>query len=228
MLALRTAAQLLAAASNVGSLAAIAAAAGFTTPPLPLDADACTALGLRDVACEVRIVQGTGTLRALLIECPARAPLRESVSTIAVRLAARAPHLLWLVVAARRESAELAIVAWSAERATPRVSALVVDRAHVLASDALALASLAATSDAADVLTHASWLELLGREALTRRFYRTLESVVAEVAERARGDAPIDEQARARAAPSLATALSLVSRDEGVARWRPALSCERL
>jgi len=194
VLALRTAAQLLTAASNVGSLAAIAAAAGFTTLPLPLDADACTALGLRDVACEVRIVQGTGTLRALLIECPARAPLRESVSTIAVRLAARAPHLLWLVVAARRESAELALVAWSAERATPRVSALVVDRAHVLASDALALASLSATSGAADVLTHASWLELLGREALTRRFYRTLESVVAEVADSALGDAPIESR----------------------------------
>lgn len=193
MLALRSAAQLLATASNVGSLAAIAAAAGFTTSPLPLDAEARTALGVRDVACELRIVQGAGTLRALLIECPARLPLRESVATIAARLAARAPHLLWLVVAARRESAELAIVAWSAERAPPRVSALVVDRAHVLASDALALASLAATSDAADVLTHASWLELLGRQALTRRFYRTLESVVTEAAEEAHGDAPFED-----------------------------------
>jgi N-6 DNA Methylase len=194
VLALRSAAQLLAAASNVGSLAAIAAAAGFTTPPLPLDADARTALGVRDVACEIRIVQGAGTLRALLIECPARLPLRESVTTIAARLAARAPHLLWLVVAARRDSAELAIVAWSAERAAPRVSALVVDRAHVLASDALALASLAATSDAADVLTHASWLEVLGREALTRRFYRTLDSVVTEVAEEAHGGAPFEDR----------------------------------
>ena len=194
MLALRSAAQLLAAASSVGTLAAVAAAAGFTTTPLPLDADACTALGVRDVACELRIVPGAGTLRALLIECPARIPLRDSVTTIATRLAARAPHLLWLVVAARRDSAELAIVAWSAERATPRVSALVVDRAHVLATDALALASLAATSDAADVLTHASWLEVLGREALTRRFYRTLESVVAEVGEEARGDAPMEDR----------------------------------
>jgi len=194
VLPLRSAAQLLAAASNVGSLAAIAAAAGFTASPLPLDVDACTALGVRDIVRDVRIVPGAGTLRAMLIECPSRQPLRESVGTIAARLAARSPHLLWLVIAARRDSTELAIVAWSTDRATPRVSALVMDRAHVLASDALALASLAATSSAADVLTHASWLEVLGREALTRRFYRTLEGVVAEVAEDARGEAPLRDR----------------------------------
>jgi len=179
VLALRSAAQLLAAACDVDSLAAIAAAAGFTAPPLPLDTDACTALGVREVACELRVIAGPGTLRALLIECPAHLALRDSVAIVTSRLAARAPHLLWLVIAARRDSTELAIVAWSADRATPRVSALVIDRQHVLASGALALASLAATSDAADVLTHASWLEVLGREALTRRFYRTLEGVVA-------------------------------------------------
>jgi len=190
VLALRSAAQLLAAACDVDSLAAIAAATGFTAPPLPLDTEACAALGVREVACELRVIAGPGTLRTLLIECPAHLPLRDSLAMVTSRLAARAPHLLWLVVAARRESTELAIVAWSADRATPRVSALMIDRQHVLASDALALASLAATSNAADVLTHASWLEVLGREALTRRFYRTLEGVVAEIAESAHGDAP--------------------------------------
>ncbi|HEY2897456.1 MAG TPA: hypothetical protein VGJ12_09990, partial [Gemmatimonadaceae bacterium] len=191
MLALRSAAQLLAAARDVASLAAIAAAAGFDATPLPLDADTCGALGLRDAACELRVISGAGTLRALLVECPARLPLRESVAAITARLAARAPHLLWLLIAARRESSELAMVAWcdGLSRA-PRVSALVVDRAHVLASDALTLSSLAATSDAADVLTHASWVEVLGREALTRRFYRTLEGVVADIATDARGEVP--------------------------------------
>lgn len=193
MLPLRTASQLLAAASNVDALAHVAAAAGFTAPPLPLDVDATTALGLRELACDLRIVQGSGTLRALLVECPARAPLRDSVTTIAARLASRAPHLLWLLIAARRESSELAIAAWCADRATPRISALVVDRAHVLASDAIALATLSATSNAADILTHASWLEVLGRESLTRRFYRVLESVVAEVAKSALGAAPIED-----------------------------------
>lgn len=190
MLALRSAAQLLAAARTVDSLAPLAAAAGFAGSPLPLDANACTALGVREIARDIRVLDGAGTLRAMLIECPANRPLRESVATLATRLAARAPHLLWLVFAARRESAELAIVAWSADRAAPRLSALVVDRDKVLASDAQALASLAATGDAADVLTHASWLDVLGREALTRRFYRTLEGVVVNVAEDARGEAP--------------------------------------
>ena len=191
MLALRSAAQLLAAARDVESLAALAAAAGFAATPLPLDDDACTALGLRDVACELRVIAGAGTLRALLVECPARVPLRDSIATISSRLASRAPHLLWLVIAARRESTELAMVAWAdGPSRAPRVSALMVDRAHVLGSDALTLSSLAGTSDAADVLTHASWLEVLGREALTRRFYRTLEGVVAEIATDARGDVP--------------------------------------
>jgi hypothetical protein len=190
VLALRFAAQLLAAASTVDELAPLATAAGFTASPLPLDADACVALGVRDIARDIRVVAGVGTLRALLIECPAARPLRESVTTIAARLAARTPHLLWLVFATRQESAELAIVAWSAHRARPRLSALAIDRAKVLTSDAQALASLAATIDAADVLAHASWLEVLGRESLTRRFYRTLESVVANVADEAQTDAP--------------------------------------
>ena len=191
MLALRTAAQLLAAARDVDSLAALAAAAGFGATPLPLDANACTALGLREVACELRVIAGAGTLRALLVECPAKVPLRDSLAAVTSRLAARAPHLLWLIIAARRESAELAMVAWSdGLTRAPRVSALMVDRAHVLSSDALALSSLAGASDAADVLTHAAWLEVLGREALTRRFYRTLEGVVAEVATDARGEVP--------------------------------------
>jgi hypothetical protein len=195
VLALRSAAQLLAAARDVGSLAAIVAAAGFTNAPLPLDAEACAALGVRDAACELRVVEGSGTLRALLIECPAATPLRDSVALITSRLAVRAPHLLWLIVAARRDSSELAIAAWSVGlQRSPRVSALLVDRENVLATDALALTSLIATSDAADVLTHASWLEVLGREALSRRFYRTLAGVVTEIAESARGDAPASDR----------------------------------
>ena len=190
MLALRSAAKLLAAASTVDELAPLAATAGFAASPLPLDAAACAALGVRDVARNVRVVAGAGTLRAMLVECPTARPLRESVTTLASRLASRAPHLLWLVFAVRRESAELAIVAWSADRAPARLSALVIDRTKVLVSDAQALASLAAVGEAADVLVHASWLEVLGREALTRRFYRTLEDVVAHVASEAETAAP--------------------------------------
>ncbi len=195
MLALRPAAQLLSAARDIDSLAAIASVAGFTASALPLDTAARTALGVHDLACDLRVIAGAGTLRALLIESPARLSLRDCISTLAARLSVRAPHLLWLVLAARRESSEMALVAWSAERSgAPRVSALAVDREHVLPSNAQAVASLASVSDAADVLTHASWLEILGREALTRRFYRTLESVVGEVAADARGDAPREDR----------------------------------
>ncbi len=208
MLTLRSAAQLLAVASTVSTLAPIAAAAGFTEPPLPLDDAARTALGVREAACDVRVIAGPGTLRALLVECPARVPLRESIATLATRLCARAPHLLWLVIAVRRESSELAIAAWSADRASPRVAALMVNRDHVLASDAQSLSSLAAIGEAADVLTHASWIEVLGRESLTRRFYRTLEGVADCVAGDARGAAP-DEDRRELALLQLSRLLFL-------------------
>ena len=44
------------------------------------------------------------------------------------------------------------------------------------------------------MLVHASWLGVLGREALTRRFYRALERVVATVAADARTHVPAEDR----------------------------------
>lgn len=176
-------------------LPALAAELGFATPPLPLDRNARVALGLGEPPIrDAAIAPGSGALRALLVECDPGAPLRDVVSAAAARLSARAPHLLWLLIAAQRDGPELAIAAWCADRSRPRVSALLVDRTHVVASDAETVNALAGLTGASDLITHAGWLEVLGREALTRRFYRALERVVGELAREAVGRASAEER----------------------------------
>ncbi|HKG92382.1 MAG TPA: N-6 DNA methylase [Gemmatimonadaceae bacterium] len=184
MLRLRSAAALLQAAATADALAPLLAEVGFPAPPLPLDADARRALGLPDELREVRVARGPGALRALACEVDCgRRPLRECVARAAGRLAARAPQLLWLVAAAERGGSGLVVAAWSAERTPPRVVSLVVDRAGVVDSDAETLCALAAAAAGGgpDVMVHERWLDVLGRESLTRRFYRALERVVLEL-----------------------------------------------
>src|SRR5690242_8225533 len=135
MRSLASAASLLAAATPQ-RLPSLAATLGFAADPLPLDSKARDALGLSATPiAAARIVPGEGTLRALLVELDAATPLRESVGAIATRLASRAPHLLWMLIAAQRDAAGLALAAWNGERTRPRVAALLVDREHVLPSD---------------------------------------------------------------------------------------------
>ncbi|HUF26499.1 MAG TPA: DNA methyltransferase [Gemmatimonadaceae bacterium] len=191
---LRFAAELLAAADSLDGLTTLVAALGCDGTPAPLDGDTRAALGIPSAIAGVRIVRGPGTIRALLVELPKHAPARDILATLATRLASRAPHLLWLVAATQRGGTQLTLAVWSAERSPPRLSALACDRGRVVASDAETVCALAAVRGAADVLMHARWLELLGREALTRRFYRTLERVVRALAEGASGRATIDER----------------------------------
>ncbi|MEP6991647.1 MAG: DNA methyltransferase, partial [bacterium] len=65
----------------------------------------------------------------------------------------------------------------------PRVLALVARVHQVVASDAEMVCLLAATSAGEDLLVHARWCEVLGREALSRRFYRVLEQRVHALAD---------------------------------------------
>ena len=49
-------------------------------------------------------------------------------------------------------------------------------------SDAETLCTLAAVGADSDLLTHARWLDVLGREAITNRFFRTLHEVITDLA----------------------------------------------
>ena len=155
---------------------------------MPVDLELLHALGLHPFVLAARIAAGDGALRALLAVVDAHQPMRESVTRIARRLATRASHSLWLLIAAQQGGPELAIAAWAGGQSPPRVAALVVQRDRVVASDAETLLSIGGAlgergaSSGTDLLVHARWVELLGREALTRRFYRTLEHHIGALA----------------------------------------------
>ena len=129
------------------------------------------------------MASGRGALRALLVIVPDRFTLRDALPRIAARLSSRAPHCLWLVLATQPSSKRVALMAWTDDRRPPRVSAIVVDRTRVLDSDAETVRALSAIADDRDLLIHARWVEILGREALSARFYRALERALTRLAE---------------------------------------------
>jgi hypothetical protein len=184
---LRTAAARLAAAGGLADLVPIIADLGFAAQPVPLDRAAREALGLPTEVCDAAVAAGPGALRALLLELDPSASLRDSLGCVAARLASRLPHLLWLLVATPRQGTHVGVAAWAGgSHPSPRVVALVADRARIVDSDAETLLALAAaTEGASDVLTHARWVEVLGRDALSRRFYRELERRVGALADSA-------------------------------------------
>ncbi len=195
MHSLSSAVRLLAAASSSVLLGALAAALGFTAPPLLLDHAALAALGLPEVPVRhVRIVAGPGALCLLLAEWDGPSSLRDAVAAVAERLAVRAPQRLWLLMITQRGASGLAIATWSAAGPRPRIAVLLVDRDHVLPSDADTFLALAYAAGSSDLLTHAGWMEVLGREALSRRFYRALERVVGELARQAPGRLSVEER----------------------------------
>ena len=182
MQTLRSFAERLASADTLDSLAVIAASIGCDGPPAPLDTDTRRALGLEPDVANARIAAGPGALRALMVDIASREPVREVLTRLAGRVATRAPHVLWMLIATQRETESLAFAAWTDERRPVRVAALVVNRSRVVDSDAETLRALCAARSERDVLTHARWVEVLGREALSIRFYRSLESAVSGLA----------------------------------------------
>ena len=200
-------AALVAATSSDASLSALAAELGFPREAVRLDPDTRAALGVPSAPLvrSARVATGRGALRAILLECEHDTPLRTIATNVAQQCSAHAPQLLWLLIATQYNGCDLTVATWSADRSKPRVVALHVDRTHVVPSDAETVAALAATSDNSDILAHAAWLDTLGRDSLTRRFYRILEQVVANLAASATfGTAPI------RVPPSERTDLALL------------------
>jgi hypothetical protein len=186
--------ELLRGVNSRGGLARLAEALGFDAP-LPLAPEVLGSLDLGSAVRSARVSRGAGTLRALLVRASGGGAARELVTRIAGRLSRTSPHLLWMLLVQQRGSGNVVLATWSPNGARPRLSALVVDIEHVLPSDAEALQALAASRREMDVLAHARWLETLGRESLTRRFYRTLERLVGELAQSGSGSASADDRA---------------------------------
>ena len=126
---------------------------------------------------------GPGAVRVLLLDVPGESPVRDRVRRLANALGARAPHVLWLVILGEPDGANAGIVAWSGSGRGRRVASLLWEPARVLPSDAETLCALAGCAAEDDAMLHTRWLEVLGREALTRRFYGALEHHVGALAD---------------------------------------------
>jgi hypothetical protein len=177
---LRAAGELLASASSLDRLEPVATLLGCSESS-PLDPATRHALGLDGIAIEARIASGVGSIRMLLFVA-GDYPIRDLLGTVASRLANRAPHVLWIVAAIQPAIAVVAVATWSNDRRPPRVRALVADRNRLVDSDGETLRALASAVGPRDLLTHARWVEVLGRDALTARFYRRLERAVDDIA----------------------------------------------
>lgn len=156
---------------------------GFESTPLPLDTDSCERLGFPACVESARIGAGLGVLRALVLTLEPAADIRATVSAIARNLARRVPHLIWLVLAVVRERQPVAIATWQHGASAPRIFSLLTRRGDVLESDAESLCALSACSsgvggDGGDVMRHLRWVDVLGREAVTRRFFSALQRQV--------------------------------------------------
>lgn len=180
MKTLERAAEILRNACSLDNLDELLGELGFTPPLLPLDQSALGALGLSAVP-EAKIVKGEGALRLLAVAIAQSTDLREALTGIANVLARNASQLLWIVVALRPPS-ELAIVCWRSTARNVRIASLICRRDHLIQSDAETVCMLSAVAGESDLLTHARWLDVLGREAITKRFFRVLESTVVEMA----------------------------------------------
>ena len=178
---LERAADLLRGANSLDRVAGVLRELGFLEPPLPLDENAIAALGLPANLRRALITRGSGALRGLILELDRGSELRDSLARVANALAKNASQLLWLVVAIRESAPDLAIVCWRSIGARTRVASLVCQRDRIVQSDAETLCTLASVTGESDLLTHARWLDVLGREAITNRFFRALEKTVDEL-----------------------------------------------
>ncbi|HET9426059.1 MAG TPA: DNA methyltransferase [Gemmatimonadaceae bacterium] len=181
MFTLRAAGALLHAAATTDALVPIARALGFESRPVTLDGEGRDSLGLGAGITDARMCIGQGALRALLIAAPGKAE-RTDLTRLATALCARGPHILWLLLAVDPHSSKAIIAIPTPARRGARVAALIVDRRRVLDSDAETLRMLIAARSADDLATHARYAEIVGRDALSRRFFRKLEACVGDLA----------------------------------------------
>lgn len=188
MLTTLAAARLLAASTSFDSLAPLGAALGFDAS-LPVDRRTARQLGVPRTPRPVRVAAGRDSLRLLLCEFDTDA--RGRTASLARTIVRSAPHQSWLVLTRSASSGELFIAA-PPPSGVGAVPAIEVDPARVRESDAETLATMAGATSGSDLMVHHRWRETLGRDTLTRRFYRELETQVSTMAESAVGRAPAE------------------------------------
>jgi len=182
--ALRHAEYLINGADKQPGIDALLQSLGFVEPAIVLDETTRSRLGLLASISTARVSSAQGALRALSVELAPGANAQACIASVARQLSICAPQLLWLIIASQPDNATLTIATWRCMGSVPRISAMITERGHVLDSDAETLCALsAATAAASDVLRHLRWLDILGRDAITRRFFGALSGAVGSIAE---------------------------------------------
>ena len=173
--------------SSLEGATAIFRELGFAEAALPLDSTTRSALGLPPSVGAARITQGRGALRGLAVDLDG-CGIRESLTPVVNGLARRSPQLLWIVVAIARSTRQLAIASYATSLSRARIVSLLCNQNRLFESDAETLCALSAAAGDTDLIVHARWLDVLGREAITRRFFRALGAVVGELADSLSGE----------------------------------------
>ncbi len=195
MLTIRAATSLLAQADSLDALNNLAHKLGFETPMLHVTPDALRSLGVDDWISEARLSRGTGDRRLLaarLVGSPSNS--RELTKCVCHALVKNAPTRLWSVMLLDAAGHSLFVACAAANAAGPRVAALRVDRQRIVDSDADTIRALAAVPTEHDQICHARWADILKRDALSARFYRTLDRLVRELGSTAKGKASREER----------------------------------
>lgn len=180
---LNQAASVVSAAWQPDGVTPLLVALGFDQRALPLNDASRDRIGLPAVILAADIVTAGGSLRALVIDITLDANIRDCIASVARRLSAHAPQLLWLVIARQRGGSILTIATWHCRATTPTITAMTTERGHVIDSDAETLCALSSARSIADpVMRHLRWLDILGRDAVTQRFFRALATAVTTLA----------------------------------------------
>ncbi|MEO8192935.1 MAG: N-6 DNA methylase [Gemmatimonadales bacterium] len=180
---LASAARLVEQCIGVANTAPLLAAIGFPSPPVPVTDEGRDTLDLPPGISTPLVARGRGPLRALAFETTRAGNIRDDISRVSSRLSRRAPQLLWLLCAVDPATGEVGLAAFDSGGVRLRVVALVTRRDHIVDSDSETLCALAAIPHQSEALTHWRWLEILGRESVSRRFFHALERIVRRLAE---------------------------------------------
>jgi hypothetical protein len=179
---LAAAARLLDNALSTGGLTPLLNELGFQSSSITLTKEEAGSIGLPTDDTRFDISAGLGSRRVLSFAVQNGSNLRSEVSRIASRLISRAPHLLWAIVVRDIARGEIAIAACEPAKSGARVVALVARPGQIVDSDSETICALSASAGESDMLLHARWLEILGRESVSRRFFGALEQAVARLA----------------------------------------------
>lgn len=204
MLTLRAAALALSRADSFEALRPLARALGFLDTPVPLSAALRRELGIHTLSDQAALHLRPGGLRLLVATlAPPDAlggtgDVRERALALAAALKRAAPTGLWCLCLLDHTRQHLCLAAVVDNPRGLRLTALRVDCRRVLDSDADTLRSLAAITEADAHAHHARLADILGRDALSRRFYRELEQRVGALAHSLGADHLRRQSARSR------------------------------